>query len=226
MPQGHCLKNIIILHSSDIPFFPFRLGPFYSNFILPPLSSTSTPSPPPPFPSCVSSSPLPPSRWGRSPRIWRYVTLSIIPSSDLTLSYLQKEFDPVSELREEGDPPIATDPDKDKPEEKKEAKGEDPEEDSEKEEDATAQEKKKRKKRKKNATEDWEAIRRAVVEASARSAYRGGVIVYPDGYWSEGLPSDSDLHEWDCLCSRCGEPDSDDSGVNFLLNTWEERKTL
>ena len=71
-------------------------------------------------------------------------------------------------------------------------------------------------------------MRRAVVEASARSAFRGGIVIYPDGYWSEGLPSDSDLHEWDCLCSRCGDPESDDSDqdLNYLLDAWRERKTL
>ena len=146
----------------------------------------------------------------------------------LHFSLVQKEFNPVSELREEGDPPQTLEPDEEeKPEKTSEAKGEDPDADSGKEKDAAAHGKKKKgRTRKKSATEDWEAIRRAVVEASARSAFRGGIVIYPDGYWSEGLPSDSDLHEWDCLCSKCGDPESDNDDTNYLLNTWGERKTL
>ena len=145
-----------------------------------------------------------------------------------SFSLVQKEFNPVSELREEGDPPQTLEPDEEeKPEKTSEAKGEDPDADSGKEKDAAAHGKKKKgRTRKKSATEDWEAIRRAVVEASARSAFRGGIVIYPDGYWSEGLPSDSDLHEWDCLCSKCGDPESDNDDTNYLLNTWGERKTL
>ena len=146
------------------------------------------------------------------------------PSQTTIPSHLQKEFDPVPELREEDDPPVAAEPDKDEPEEKNKSKDEEAEEDSENEESGVAQEKVRRKE--KSATEDWEAMRRAVVEASARSAFRGGIVVYPDGYWSDGLPSDSDLHEWDCLCSKCGDPASDDDDVNYLLRTWHERKTL
>ena len=56
------------------------------------------------------------------------------PSQAIISSYLQKEFDPVSELREEDDPPVATGSDKDKPEEKIKSKEEEAEEDSENEE--------------------------------------------------------------------------------------------
>ena len=157
------------------------------------------------------------------------------PSQAIISSYLQKEFDPVSELREEDDPPVAAGPDKDEPEEKIKSKEEEEEENSENEEDGVAQEKARRKKKKNevivsstvvSATEDWEAMRLAVVAASARSAFREGIVIYPDGYWSDGLPSDSSLHEWDCLCTKCGDPESDDDDTNFLLNTWHERKTL
>ena len=157
------------------------------------------------------------------------------PSQAVISSYLQKEFDPVSELKEEDDPPVAAKPDEDKPEEKIESKEEEEGEDSENEEDGVAQEKARRKKKKNevkvlstvvSATEDWEAVRLAVVAASARSAFREGIVVYPDGYWSDGLPSDSSLHEWDCLCTKCGDPESDDDDTNFLLNAWYERKTL
>ena len=156
------------------------------------------------------------------------------PSQAIISSYLQKEFDPVSEPREEGDPPFTAEPDKDKPEEKIRSKGEDGE-DSENEEDGVTREKAGPKKEKSevtvlstvvSATEDWEAMRLAVVAASARSAFREGIVIYPDGYWSDGLPSDSSLHEWDCLCTKCGDPESDDDDTNFLLNTWHERKTL
>ena len=146
------------------------------------------------------------------------------PSQAIISSYLQKEFDPVSELREE-----------DKPEEKIKSKEEEAEEDSENEEQEVAQERVRRTQKEKCVTvlstvvvdmEDWEAMRRAVVAASARSAFREGIVIYPDGYWSEGLPSDSSLHEWDCLCTQCGDPESDDDDTSFLLNTWHERKTL
>ena len=148
---------------------------------------------------------------------------------------MQKEFDPVSALREEDDPPIATGSDEGKPEEKVKSKEEEKEEDSKNEEKKVTQERARRKKKAKEVTvlstvvvdtEDWEDMRRAVVAASARSAFRDGIHIYPDGYWSEGLPSDSSLHEWDCLCTRCGDPASDDDDTNFLLNTWHERKTL
>ena len=147
---------------------------------------------------------------------------------------MQKEFDPVSALREEDDPPVATGSDEEKPEEKIKSKEEEAEDDSENEE-QEVQERARRKKKAKKVTilstvvvdtEDWEDMRRAVVAASARSAFRDGIHIYPDGYWSEGLPSDSSLHEWDCLCTRCGDPASDDDDTNFLLNTWHERKTL
>ena len=137
---------------------------------------------------------------------------------------MQKEFDPVSALREEDDPPIATGSDEGKPEEKVKSKEE------EKEEDSKSEEKKVPQERARSTvvvdTEDWEEMRRAVVAASARSAFRDGIRIYPDGYWSEDLPSDSSLHEWDCLCTRCRDPASDDDDTNFLLNTWHERKTL
>ena len=137
---------------------------------------------------------------------------------------MQKEFDPVSALREEDDPPIATGSDEGKPEEKVKSKEEEKEEDSKNEERKIPQE------GVRSTvvvdTEDWEEMRRAVVAASARSAFRDGIRIYPDGYWSEGLPSDSSLHEWDCLCSRCWDPESDDDDTNYLLNTWHERKTL
>ena len=146
---------------------------------------------------------------------------------------MQKEFDPVSALREEDDPPVATGSDEEKPEEKVKSKEEEKEEDSKNEEKKVPQERARRKKKEAIVlstvvvdTEDWEDMRRAVVAASARSAFRDGIHIYPDGYWSEGLPSDSSLHEWDCLCTRCGDPASDDDDTNFLLNTWHERKTL
>ena len=87
------------------------------------------------------------------------------PSQTTIPSHLQKEFDPVPELREEDDPPVAAEPDKDEPEEKNKSKVEEAEKDSN-EESGFAHEKVRGKE--KSATEDWEAMRRAVVQASAR----------------------------------------------------------
>ena len=113
---------------------------------------------------------------------------------------MQKEFDPVSALREEDDPSIATGSDEGKPEEKVKSKEE------EKEEDSKSEEKKVPQERARSTvvvdTEDWEDMMRAVVAASARSAFRDGIRIYPDGYWSEDIPSYSSLHQWDCLCTR------------------------
>ena len=208
----------MVLIPSDILIFLFLLGPLYST------STTSN---------------LPPRLFSSASLIMREKSRNLevfnrnySPSQAIISSYLQKEFDPVSELREEDDPPVAAEPDKDKPEEKIRSKEEEGE-DSENEEDGASQEKARPKEEKHevlstvaSATEDWEAMRLAVVAASARSAFREGIVVYPDGYWSDGLPSDSSLHEWDCLCTKCGDPESDDDDTNFLLNTWHERKTL
>ena len=110
------------------------------------------------------------------------------PSQAVISSYLQKEFDPVSELKEEDDPPVAARPDKDEPEEKIKSKEEEADEDSENEEDGVAQEKARRKKKEKevdvlstvvSATEDWEAMRLAVVAASARSARGEDAVMRP-----------------------------------------------
>ena len=123
-----------------------------------------------------------------------------------------------TELRGEGSPPEALEAEK----EKEEAKEEEKERDSERKEDAV-QEKKKRKRKKKKATDDWDSMRKAVVEASA-CAMGACHQIYPDGYWSEDLPFDPDLHDRDCQCFKCRGPDSDDSGVNFFFNTWEEQR--